>query len=72
MKTINARQLRERYDDGRELAVLDVREEGVYSRDGHLLRVSNVPLSVLELRSCSGNRADCSWRSLLCFLSSLL
>jgi rhodanese-related sulfurtransferase len=50
MKTINARQLRERYDDGRELAVLDVREEGVYSRDGHLLRVSNVPLSVLELR----------------------
>lgn len=50
MNTITARQLRERYDDGRELAVIDVREEGVYSREGHLLRVSNIPLSVLELR----------------------
>lgn len=37
-------------DAGGELAVLDVREEGVYSHDGHLLLVSNVPLSVLELR----------------------
>jgi len=46
---ITPQQLRQFYDDGRELAVLDVREEGVYSRDGHLLRVSNVPLSVLEL-----------------------
>lgn len=43
-------QLRTFFDDGGELAVLDVREEGVYSKDGHLLRVSNVPLSVLELR----------------------
>lgn len=43
-------QLRQMFDDGRELAVLDVREEGVYSRDGHLLLVTNVPLSVLELR----------------------
>ena len=34
MNTINARQLRECYDDGRELAVLDVREEGVYSKIG--------------------------------------
>ena len=51
MNKINAQQLRQRYDDGGELAVLDVREEGVYSRDGHLLRVSNVPLSVLELRA---------------------
>lgn len=50
MNKINAYQLRQLYDDGRELAVLDVREEGVYSRDGHLLRVSNVPLSLLELR----------------------
>jgi len=49
MQTIT-RQLRQFYDDGKELAVFDVREEGVYSRDGHLLRVSNVPLSVLELR----------------------
>lgn len=50
MNTITARQLRERYDDGRELAVIDVREEGIYSKEGHLLRVSNIPLSVLELR----------------------
>lgn len=50
MQKITPQQLRQRYDDGRELAVLDVREEGVYSRDGHLLRVSNVPLSVLELQ----------------------
>ena len=47
---INARQLRQMLDDGKEIAVLDVREEGVYSHDGHLLMVSNVPLSVLELR----------------------
>lgn len=50
MKAITPQQLRQMYDDGRELAVIDVREEGVYSHDGHLLRVSNVPLSVLELR----------------------
>ncbi len=43
-------QLRQMQDDGRALAVLDVREEGVYSGEGHLLRVSNVPLSALELR----------------------
>lgn len=47
---IGPRQLRAMMDDGGELAVLDVREEGVYSRDGHLLRASNVPLSVLEMR----------------------
>ncbi|MBX9906215.1 MAG: sulfurtransferase [Burkholderiales bacterium] len=50
IKTVSAAQLRRMFDDGGELAVLDVREEGVYSRDGHLLLVSNVPLSVLELR----------------------
>jgi len=50
MNKISARQLRQRYDDSRELAVIDVREEGVYARDGHLLRVSNISLSVLELR----------------------
>ncbi|MBX3649762.1 MAG: hypothetical protein KF771_00135 [Burkholderiales bacterium] len=50
IQKITPQQLRQFYDDGRELAALDVREEGVYSRDGHLLRVSNVPLSVLELR----------------------
>jgi rhodanese-related sulfurtransferase len=50
IKTISVQQLRKMYDDGAELAVLDVREEGVYSYGGHLLLVSNVPLSVLELR----------------------
>jgi rhodanese-related sulfurtransferase len=50
LKTIDAAELRRRYDDGAELAVIDVREEGVYSYTGHLLRVSNIPLSVLELR----------------------
>lgn len=50
MQSVTPQQLRQMIDDGGELAVLDVREEGVYSRDGHLLRVSNVPLSVLELR----------------------
>lgn len=49
-KTVSSVQLRKMFDDGAELAVLDVREEGVYSYTGHLLRVSNVPLSVLELR----------------------
>lgn len=49
-KRITPVQLRQWYDGGGELAVLDVREEGVYSYTGHLLRVSNVPLSVLELR----------------------
>ncbi|RPJ46196.1 MAG: thiosulfate sulfurtransferase, partial [Betaproteobacteria bacterium] len=49
-KTITPQQLRQMLDDGGEIAVLDVREEGVYARDGHLLMASNVPLSVLELR----------------------
>lgn len=50
IRTVSTRQLRQMLDDGKEIAVLDVREEGVYSYTGHLLRVSNVPLSVLELR----------------------
>jgi len=52
-KTKTPQQLRQMLDDGSEIAVLDVREEGVYARDGHLLMVSNVPLSVLELRVCA-------------------
>lgn len=50
IRCVTPPQLRQMLDDHRELAVLDVREEGVYSREGHLLQVSNVPLSVLELR----------------------
>lgn len=51
VQSVTPQALRAMYDDGGELAVLDVREEGVYSRDGHLLWVSNIPLSVLELRA---------------------
>ena len=47
---IEAHDLRRMLDDGREIAVLDVREEGVFARDGHILLASNLPLSHLELR----------------------
>ena len=47
--TIDAKALRDAFDDGAELAVIDVREEGVFGRS-HLLRAVNIPLSVLELR----------------------
>jgi rhodanese-related sulfurtransferase len=39
--------------DRAELAVIDVRETGVYSRDGHLLRSLTLPLSRLELEIAS-------------------
>ncbi len=42
-------RLRELLGDGRELAVLDVREEGVFAA-GHLLTAACVPLSRLEMR----------------------
>ncbi|MGH8697862.1 MAG: rhodanese-like domain-containing protein, partial [Burkholderiales bacterium] len=42
-------RLRERLGDGGELAVLDVREEGVFAA-GHLLTAACLPLSRLELR----------------------
>ena len=48
--SITPHELRRLLDDGAEIAVLDVREEGVYSRDGHLLLASNVPVSHLEMR----------------------
>jgi rhodanese-related sulfurtransferase len=47
--SIGAKALRAAFDDGGELAVIDVREEGVFGQS-HLLRAVNVPLSVLELR----------------------
>ncbi|HET7159555.1 MAG TPA: rhodanese-like domain-containing protein [Burkholderiales bacterium] len=46
---IQPAQLRRMLDDGGEIALLDVREEGVFARDGHILLASNVPLSHLEL-----------------------
>jgi rhodanese-related sulfurtransferase len=48
-KAITARQLKALLHDGKELAVLDVREEGVFAKR-HLLLAASVPLSRLELR----------------------
>lgn len=46
---ISALELKKQIGDGRELAILDVRETGVFSR-GHLLFAVSLPLSQLELR----------------------
>src|SRR5262245_8348566 len=46
---VTAQELRAMLRDGSEIAVLDVREEGVFARR-HLLLASNAPLSRLELR----------------------
>jgi rhodanese-related sulfurtransferase len=46
---IAAAELRSMFDDGDELAILDVREELIYS-DSHLLHARSAPLSRLELR----------------------
>jgi rhodanese-related sulfurtransferase len=45
---IDAGALRAAFDDGAELAVIDVREEGVFGMN-HLLRAANIPLSGIEL-----------------------
>ena len=50
LKTVSAAALRRMLDDGGEIAVLDVREEGVFARDGHLLLAANAPFGQLELR----------------------
>src|SRR4029450_2623248 len=47
--SVTAQELREMLRDGGEIAVLDVREEGVFARR-HMLLASNAPLSRLELR----------------------
>lgn len=48
-KTVGAAALHAMLGDGEEIAVLDVREEGVFSR-GHILLAASVPLSNLEWR----------------------
>src|SRR3981189_2972525 len=48
-RTLDARALRGMLVDGAELALLDVREERVFS-ESHLLFARSVPLSRLELR----------------------
>jgi rhodanese-related sulfurtransferase len=46
---VTAAELRAMLGDGEELALLDVREEGVFAK-GHLLTAASLPLSRLELR----------------------
>jgi rhodanese-related sulfurtransferase len=48
-RRVTPHALREALGDGRELALLDVREEGVFAA-GHLLTAACVPLSRLETR----------------------
>jgi rhodanese-related sulfurtransferase len=45
---VSADALKALENDGKELAILDAREEGTYGR-GHLLHAVNIPLSTLEL-----------------------
>jgi rhodanese-related sulfurtransferase/predicted metal-dependent enzyme (double-stranded beta helix superfamily) len=47
---VSAQQLRAMLSDGEELALLDVREGGVFAKR-HLLTASNLPLSTLELQA---------------------
>lgn len=46
---VPATELRAMLGDGAEIALLDVREEGVFSK-GHLLTAASLPLSRLEMR----------------------
>ncbi len=48
LSAIDAKALRTAFNDGGELAVIDVREEGVFGQR-HILRCNNIPLSILEL-----------------------
>jgi rhodanese-related sulfurtransferase len=49
--TITPRELRERLKSYDELAVIDVRDGGLHSSEGHILRSASLPLSHLELRA---------------------
>ena len=49
---VSAQALRAMLSDGQELALLDVREGGVFAKR-HLLTASNLPLSTLELQAAS-------------------
>ena len=50
IKSISARELKSMLHDGEEIAVLDVREEGVFAKR-HLLLAASAPLSSLEIRA---------------------
>jgi len=49
-RTINVRTLRNALADGAELALLDVRDNFVHARDGHILLSVSAPFSQLEIR----------------------
>ena len=49
IRGVSARQLKSMLHDGGEIALLDVREEGVFAKR-HLLLAASAPLSRLELR----------------------
>jgi rhodanese-related sulfurtransferase len=49
-RAVTARQLKSMLHDGGEIAVLDVREEGIFAKR-HLLLACSAPLSQLELRA---------------------
>ena len=49
VSAISPQQLKRRLHDGGEIALLDVREEGVFAK-GHLLLAASAPLSRLEMR----------------------
>jgi len=51
--TISAEGLRERLKSYEELAVIDVRDGGVHSSEGHILLSASLPLSHLELRAAN-------------------
>jgi rhodanese-related sulfurtransferase len=48
-KTLSAAEARAALKDGGEMALLDVREEGVFSDEGHPFFANSLPLSRLEL-----------------------
>jgi len=48
MKTITPQELKKMLHDGEEIALIDVREQGVFSKE-HLLLASCIPLSRIEL-----------------------
>ena len=47
-RVVDARSLRAMLDDGAELAILDLREELIFSQN-HLLHARSLPLSRIEL-----------------------
>src|SRR5438270_11993772 len=47
--TVAPQQVRAMLRDGGEMALLDVREEGVFSEEGHPFFANSLPLSRLEL-----------------------